>query len=79
MDDKRSSDDLATLASHVLRTGNPLDDDALVDMAIRNVMDAMTTGEIVNARLALREALGQYFTNVKTLAASVLSQADGPE
>lgn len=77
--DRQSSDKMASLASRILHQKDPLEDDALLDQIVRNVHDAMNTGTIADARNALREPLREYINNAKSLAASVVSQADGPE
>lgn len=77
--DRQSSDKIASLASAVMRNGNPLKDDALVDQIIANVRDTLVSGTQADARNAIREPLMQYFETAQSLAASVVSQADGPE
>ena len=77
--DKESSDKVAGIAARILRGTSPIDDDALMDQIVRNVTDAVQTGTPEMAREAIREPLREHFNNARTLAASVVSQADGPE
>lgn len=78
--DRKTSDRIAALASHIMKKGsNPLDDDAAVDAIIRNVFDADATGTLADAREAIREPLRQFAETAKSLAASCVSQADGAE
>jgi hypothetical protein len=77
--DRETSDKIATMASHIMHGGNPLDDDAFVDTIVRNVLDAATTGTQDQAREAIREPLRTFMATAKSLAASCVSQADGRE
>jgi hypothetical protein len=77
--DRKTSDEIAAKASHLMATGNPLNDDNFVDTIVRNVRDAADTGTIGQAREALREPLAQFMETAMSLAASCVSQADGPE
>lgn len=81
--DRQSSDRTASLASSMMRMGNPLDDEKLMDQIVANVLDAdrnYTAGEKTKKlREAVSEPLQQYFNTAKSLAGSVVSQADGPE
>lgn len=77
--DKESSDQVASWGAHIMRNGNPLKDDGLVDQIIRNVVDAHATGTLEDARNALREPLMQFCNTAVSLAGSVVSQANGQQ
>jgi hypothetical protein len=79
MTDRKSSDEMAAIASRITSRGDPLQDNALLDQIVRNVADAFATGTIEDARAAIREPLKEFLGNARSLAASVMSQADGPE
>lgn len=77
--DRKSSDELASQASGLLNSPNPLDDDAKLDAMIVNVIDADRTLSREAARKVIRDEFAGYFEAARSFAASVVSQADGPE
>lgn len=73
---KQTSDRVASLASHIMTKGNPLDSDEFVDAMVGVVRAAESTQV---AREVVREALFEFMQTAKSLAASCVSQGDGPE
>jgi hypothetical protein len=77
--DRQSSDELAALGSDMMRADSGLGNDA-----VQAMIDGVRSGLAVHAtedemRDALRNQLEPYLSNVRRLAASVVSQADGEE
>lgn len=75
--DRESSEKMASQAGHLLRCGNPLNDDRFVDAIIHNVRDTIANGTQEDARAAIREPLNQFCNTAVELAGSVVSQARG--
>jgi hypothetical protein len=74
---KESSDQTAHEAAELLRADAPmLVPDGMADAIIDAVGKARNRDE---ARIALRLALDPLFQRVRSIAASVVSQGDGPE
>ncbi len=75
MTDKKTSDEIAALAAKVLGAGNPLD-----RPQFRQMMQNMLPPEHREFLWPQLEAvLKPHFEAMVTLAASCVSQADGPE
>jgi hypothetical protein len=72
--DKQSGDEVARLASKLMQP--PLVDDATCDDLILAIAQANSGAE---ARIAIRRALEPLAKQVRRVAASVVSQADGEE
>lgn len=77
--DRQSSDELATLAGRINQRGNPTEDLTKVDDMIDRIVKLHATGGTEAARQAVRDAFYDDFEDAKSLAGSVISQADGPE
>ncbi len=77
--DKQSSDELATLGADMMAPDSGLGSD-VVQAMIDNVRAGLAVGSSEeDLRMSLRAVLAPYLSNVRRLAASVVSQADGKE
>lgn len=76
VNEKQSSDEVAAIAGRILAKGNPLRDPRLVDKIIGDLARA---NHEQAAREAVRAPLRAFIEDAISLAASVVSQADGKE
>lgn len=77
--DKQSSDELAAVASDMMRSDSGLDTETVQAM-VGNVRAGISVGSSEHdLQTSIRAVLAPYLANVRRLAASVVSQADGKE
>lgn len=72
--DKQSGDDVARLASRLMHP--PLVDDATCDDLVHAIAGANSPAEV---RIAIRDVFEPLAKQVRRIAGSVVSQADGKE
>jgi len=76
---KHSSDELASRASAIMRGGNPMDQAGDLEDLAQRVSDMVSTaGKAAGAQL-IKDHLNEFCAEAVSFAASVVSQADGPE